>query len=525
MKSEFEHFEESMFHGEMMRLLEDVPFREKVRRVLRGLRQPKDSGEYKYARLQLMRLSAPLSAVVVPILAAGLLIVFAKMNPPAPRAVPVTIIEPESIEDLDDIEDILEEPLEPPEPIDFEFTPDTDLTIADPTETPSPPAEFSPQPAAFDSVAMIKSPVIMKGIYGSRNPGARGRAIREFGGSAETEGAVLRALRWLKKNQNPDGSWPNHKAAMTGLALLTFLAHGETPGSEEFGETVEKAIRWLIDHRDKAGGWPRRYEHAIAAYAVCEAYALTRVPLVKEAAEGATEIIIKGQRETGGWRYLLDPVQDKNDDTSCMGWCAQALKAAKMAGMPNEKLDDCMRLAIKGFQKNAHPAGGFGYTAPGRGGLTGVGVLCLQLLGATRLPECRKGLALLEQATFNWEGGGTFNQNYYWYYITQAKFHEGGETWNRWNRLFAPVLVENQTIIKEAIKGPDGKLKDIGFWDMPRDLSGHTDGPVMNTALCALQLQVYYRYLPTYRKPEEIDLEETGLVGSPDAVVDIEIEI
>jgi hypothetical protein len=33
--------------------------------------------------------------------------------------------------------------------------------------------------------------------------------------------------------------------AMTGLAILTFLAHGETPSSEEFGETVTKGVQYL----------------------------------------------------------------------------------------------------------------------------------------------------------------------------------------------------------------------------------------------------------------------------------------
>lgn len=45
---------------------------------------------------------------------------------------------------------------------------------------------LSPTPAKFDSVAMVKSPVIMKGIYQSRSPGARGRAVTAYGGAAGT---------------------------------------------------------------------------------------------------------------------------------------------------------------------------------------------------------------------------------------------------------------------------------------------------------------------------------------------------
>lgn len=34
---------------------------------------------------------------------------------------------------------------------------------------------------------------------------------------------------------------------MTGMALLSYLAHCETPLSEEFGETVLKGISFLVD--------------------------------------------------------------------------------------------------------------------------------------------------------------------------------------------------------------------------------------------------------------------------------------
>jgi len=86
----------------------------------------------------------------------------------------------------------------------------------------------------------------MSGIYGNRSPGARGRAMKKFGGNGIAEGAVLRALRWLKVNQAKDGSWPKSKHAMTSLALLTYMAHGETPESEEFGKTVQEAIKYLV---------------------------------------------------------------------------------------------------------------------------------------------------------------------------------------------------------------------------------------------------------------------------------------
>ena len=499
-------------HHEMMEIFEELSFREKVSRTIRGLREPRDSGDYKYARLQILRLLSPVSAVIVPCVMVTLIAFFAQIAPPTAREVEVRVLDPETPEELEDLQELIEDQMEPPEPMDFEFT-DNAVTLSE-DPTPTPQTELSPQPAAFDSVALVKSPVIMRGIYGSRNPGSRGTAIRRHGGNERlVEGAVLRALRWLKKTQQADGSWnPPDAMAMTGLGLLTFLAHGETPASKEFGGTVEKAIQYLLGKQKGSGHWGSSYTHAIVTYAICETYALTRVPMLKDAAARGLDVIIRGQNPGGGWNYPLQPC-DRND-TSVMGWCAQALKAGKMARLKNEGLDNAMRHAVTGFKNNAHPDGGFGYTSPGQGGLSGVGVLCMQLLGAGKQDEAKRGLLYLEDHhLFDWGEGPTWSQIYYWYYITQAKFHEGGKVWRAWNRSFASSLIKEQTVLKG--QGVDGK--DIGFWT-----TAETKGDVMDTTLCALMLEVYYRYLPTYKPPKEINFEEEAL-GEDDIPVDIEL--
>ncbi len=303
--------------------------------------------------------------------------------------------------------------------------------------------------------------------------------------------------------------------------MLTYLAHGETPASDEFGPTVEKGIKWLVDNQEQNGHFKGKdghnYAHSIATYAICEAYGMIKLPLLKAAAEKSVDCIIKGQHASGGWNYNLDA--EDRDDTSYMGWCAQALKAAKMAGLENEGLSEAMKKAVLGFKKNASPDGRFGYVKAGdaAGGLTGVGVLCMQLLGAAREAECRNGVLWLEKScTFDWEKPWLSSPIYFWYYVTQTKFHSGGDVWNKWNKQFAVQLVKNQQIEKEAIDGPKGKKYDIGWWEPPADVKGHSDGPVMDTTLCTLQLEVYYRYLPTFKppvqegeedKPESDDIE------------------
>ena len=529
--------EEENFHFKtLLEMFDRMSLREWWARVQEGLKADKDSGEYRWARAQFTRIAAPISAILVPLLVLLLMVVLGAVGT-TQRVIEITIVEPEPIEELEDIEEPEPEEFEPPEPVEMEVV-DAGFNDSE-VKMEGPDAPFSPQPTPVDAVALVKSPVVMKGIFGARTSGERGSALGRYGGSGNTEAAVLRALRWLKHYQNPAGFWDGSSggsthskdrspaAAMTSLALLTFLAHGETPASEEFGETVEKAIKWLVSAQDASGHFSPRdthdYTHPICTYALSEAFALTRVPMVKYAAEKAAELIVRGQHASGGWNYNLNAAN--RDDTSYIAWCVQALKAAKMAELEVPNLDGAMKKAISGTRKNQSGTGRFGYTAPGdgTGGLTGAGVLSLQFLGAGNSPAARRGI----QNMANWQcawGGGNFPQNplYYWYYGTQAKFHAGGATWNAWNKQFSPVIVKAQTVVK-GVYTWKGKTRDIGYWT---PCSGKEFGQsfTYNTTLCALMLQVYYRYLPTYKPPKEVEEEAQQAIEDVDGG-DIEIQI
>jgi hypothetical protein len=328
-----------------------------------------------------------------------------------------------------------------------------------------------------------------------------------------TERAVLLSLRWLQHNQNSNGSWNGSAApAMTAMALLAFLGHGETPKSPEFGTTVYKAIRWLIDNQDATGHFKGKdgndYSQPIAAYALCEAYAMTQHPDLKEPASMAISAVVNGQQASGGFNYGLS-VSTMRNDTSYAGWCLQALKAAKVAKLEGEVpgITAALKRGVAGLRLNADPSGGFGYDRPGRTGLSGVGVLGLQLLGASRSAEVASTMKFLEACTFKFDApekqpyAGS-SPLYYWYYITQAKFHHDRETFLAWNRQFSTELCRRQIVEKVlGTAGKDGKPAEIGHWQSPSK-SEHSGGVVQDTALCTLMLEVYYRYLPSYQKPE-----------------------
>jgi hypothetical protein len=499
----------------------------RLRKMISGFACPRDSREFKSARIEAQRLAAPFCAVMIPLAAVVLMAVLATGTSSPPFDVPVKILEPREIKELEKEN----EPLIEPEPVETDIPNETtDVTV--PVDTPvSKPTEapITQQPPSATTYLQFKSPVIMRGITATTrgDPGVREKLRKKFGGDPKTEEAVMAALRWLKKNQNADGSWNKVKPAMTALALLSFLAHGERPGPKypEFGETVDKALNFLIKaqkangHFENSDGYG--YAFPIAAYALCEAYGMTSNPDVKEAAEKSIEALIAGQNPSGGWDYNAKP--SARNDTSYMGWCAQALKAAHMSDVCANKpaLEAAMKKAIKGFQANYQEGGGFGYDRPGgAAGLSGVGTLCLQLLGAGKSPEVRTTLVMMEPwlpainvkdqdvakelAAKGLTDVLSKNTQYCCYYVTQAKFHEGGKQWDAWNAKMKPNYLKAMIIEKGVYTDHLGKPQDIGRWENG-DQHGAEQRPVLDTCLAALQLMVYYRNLPTTQAAAILD--------------------
>jgi len=75
-------------------------------------------------------------------------------------------------------------------------------------------------------------------------------------------------------------------------------------------------------------------------------------------------------------------------------------------------------------------------------------------------------------------------------------FQQGGDSWKKWNETLKPTMINNQ-----CKGGPlDGTTNDKdGSWD-PQSWIDEYGGRVFTTALGALTLEVYYRYLPMYSK-------------------------
>jgi hypothetical protein len=254
----------------------------------------------------------------------------------------------------------------------------------------------------------------------------------------------------------------------------------------------------------KTDDQPGPYAHGIATYSISEAYGLTRIPSLKPVMEKAIQVILNGQQPKGGWNYNYSKAARR--DTSVAGWQIQALKSAYIAGAENPGLKEAMEKAVEDLKSVFDPeTGRFFYTDKSShktDSITGIAVLCMQLLGHATDKEARAGLQALNGTPCDWDKPPAWPM-YAWYYVTQAKFHQGGQTWSGWNAKFARAYVKEQN--------------EDGSWKSPGD-RGESEtgqevnlGPVYSTALAALTLQVYYRFLPTY-KPiavEPVDQTDT----------------
>ncbi len=358
---------------------------------------------------------------------------------------------------------------------------------------------------------------VVPGGLGLRSKAMRARAVEQGGGSKESEAAVAKGLQWMALHQAPDGHWEleqfnlhartslkdrkyfddkstgkgqKNDTAGAALGVLPFLGAGHTHKAtgraedDQYVNTVRNALSYLMQKQGRDGAFPGgTYAHGLATIALCEAYGMTADPMLKRSAQAAINYLVAAQDPAGGgWRYT--PKQA--GDTSVTGWVVVALKTGQMAGLavPKRTLD----LAGK-FLDSVENEGGYGYTGPQEApATTAIGLLCRQYLGTPpRNPNLRKGVDKVKKTPPD-----TLRNVYHAYYATQVMHHVGGDDWDFWNKGqqgkkgMRDVMIERQD--------PDGS------WDPKGDAFGAVGGRIMTTSLSLLNLEVYYRHAPLYRR-------------------------
>jgi len=322
---------------------------------------------------------------------------------------------------------------------------------------------------------------------------------------------VRLALEWLARHQRGDGTWTasgfargcagpgctgdgedEYRTATTALALMPFLGAGHTWRGGPWKETVRRGVRALVDLQRPDGSFApqhkRAYGDALATLALTEAYGMTRAASLRAPVERAVAAWVRTQSRAGGWRY--EP-GDGETDSSVTGWVALALACADKSGVavPRETLRRCREW----FEDKTDAQGQVGYRAGSSGpkALLGVGYFVPVLLGeAPDSPRLAPVIANVECTLPHWPADPAHptpnfgaDDPIHWYYGALAAFQRGGGTWHAWNGRMREVLLDHQ----ERGGCPAGSWPPCGS-------TGESGGRVVTTALCALTLEVYYRY-------------------------------
>ncbi len=204
-----------------------------------------------------------------------------------------------------------------------------------------------------------------------------------------------------------------------------------------------------------------------------------------------------------------------DNDTSVTGWMVLALKTARHARLdiPPEDYQRAFDGALAWLDRATDSRGKTGYFAPGDDGsrltkgypepypyskdlscMTAVAVLCRLFAGESRgSGVLRSGIKILMQHVPRWQeqqdGSLSTINLYYWYYGSYALFQFGGPEWKTWNESMIQALLHSQRKV-----GKDETWCEDGSWD-PIDEWGIVGGRVYATALGAMTLEVYYRYV------------------------------
>lgn len=421
--------------------------------------------------------------------------------------------EPDDIEeDLDvPIEDI---PVHASRPVLKDPGPDVDLPTEDMLfKDDLRPIESIDPPSATPVFRVKTAGKYSRGIYSGRSDAGKARAIGGQGGTTyRAQSAVRAGLEWLARAQEKDGRWSckrwggknNWDVGVTGLALLAFLGAGYTHAKGPFKGTVYRGLRWL-KAQQKANGsfkWRTFYEQGIAAMAASEAYGLTREPQLGRMAQKAIDCIVKVQPGHGGFRYK-GAVPRNQGDMSVTGWQIMALKSGVCSELhvPYQAFDKFRTFLKNSFRKY----GGSAYIVERKqsaAAVSAIGMLCRQFVGGQgydREIEQAAGYLMNHENKVGGPGRGKnrlVGDLYYTYYSVLAMFQYGGKAWKGWNELFRDTLVKVQV---RQYRDKRGRFIR-GSWDPRNHAHGHQGGRVYCTAMAVLSLEVYYRFLPVYKR-------------------------
>jgi hypothetical protein len=339
------------------------------------------------------------------------------------------------------------------------------------------------------------------------------------------DSAVARALDWLAKEQQTDGSFPTvagGQPGVTSLCTLAFMAHGHNPGEGKYGERLERAAAFIMSGQKQNGliavngpdratidrdvsweiGVTMAYNHAISSLTLSEIYGMgkaKRAEPVQRAIDKSLAATLAMQQwhkdrdaDKGGWRYILD-FDDKDSDLSLTGWNLMFLRSARNAGfdVSKQSIDDAVAYIRRTFAKED---GVFIYTtATGdcqSRGMAGAGILALAHAGYHDSEEAKQsGEWLLRHPFTEYNGNNGIRTDRYHYSLFNAcygMYQLGGPAWTE----FFPPTVRTLLASQDA----------DGSWDAESFQRDRIFGKAYTTAMVVLSLGAPNQFLPVFQR-------------------------
>jgi hypothetical protein len=283
---------------------------------------------------------------------------------------------------------------------------------------------------------------------------------------------------FLHIKQAPDGRWMSEDGTLDGdiittsLAILAYLGNGETHNMGIFKKNVRAGFRFLEKHMKVNGGFSdNTLAQAMSVWAVGEAYAMSLDGTFKKMAEASIRNLIARQLPDGGFPEVSDG--DASDPRATF-YSVRGLMAAKAGGLdvPREifKKTKEYLLSLISREKDPHLLAGAAITA----------IICGCRLNH---PTMKPALDTIQQHLPSWDDERDVE---YIYWGTFAKNQQGYEPWKEWYKAMKKTLLDNQ------------KKEDhifAGSWDPVMGPASRKYGRAYTTAMCALALEIYYRYV------------------------------
>ena len=348
---------------------------------------------------------------------------------------------------------------------------------------------------------------------------ARARTAAAIDDDPEVKSTVDKALRWLAKEQAPNGAWNQDlgykfndsynitgkarpHVGVTALALMAFLSGGHLPGRGPYGKTVEKGTDYILSCVDAQDGYiafegSRMYSHAFATLFLAEILGMTHRADVKEKLQLAVNLTAASQNERGSWRYEPHSPESDMSITVCQ---VMALRAARNVGIRVNKkvIDNAYDYVIRSAERSGSERGGFHYQEKERTrtsfALTAAGVATLHNTGNYDQPLIRAGIEYLKREVpdiYSRYKGHYF----YWYgnYYAAQVFFTASDPSNPSADLWSSFYWK--TIRKQLLDMKQQSVDGSVYWK-------NTVGPgdAFATSVAAIILQIPYQFLPIFQR-------------------------